>query len=527
MPKLLKKILISFLLTVFLFINYAPSPIRAQEWYAPKPYEWYIKAYDPSNKNEIFGERYTAAQVTWVVYTFLSLPLTLVLGPDIGVCILKQVPTSALDLLIPDELLTIPQCVGAVFDKLWDIFIAFEPTNNSSLLASVVAPREPSLFSSIADAVSKISNLNLIPEAQAQTGFGFQGLVPILSLWRFSRNTSYALLVVAIIAMAFMIMFRVKISPQVVITVQSALPKVIFAIILITFSYAIAGFLVDLMYVVYGLISLSVSPLFANANPTLIFSFLTGAGVKGGIFALSAAIFTAIILTLALPIVIIGFAIGGVGGVIALGVLAVIFIVVLWAIVRVLWALLKAYANALILTIIAPFYIILGTVTPAFGFGTWTRTYVSNLAVFIVTSLLSLFSLVFLFSSMATLGVTVSNQTSFGLALLEAGTNSQWPPLLGGGGQLMSALIMAGVGFVMFMIIPKSNELIQSIIKGQPFAYGTAIGQALGPAKLVGAALTQKYVTDTERGATAGVPPGGTYVPPTRVQILKALGLAK
>ena len=79
----------------------------------------------------------------------------------------------------------------------------------------------------------------------------------------------------------------------------------------------------------------------------------------------------------------------------------------------------------------------------------------------------------------------------------------------------------------MFMIIPKSNELIQSIIKGQPFAYGTAIGQALGPAKLVGAALTQKYVTDTERGATAGVPPGGTYVPPTRVQILKALGLAK
>jgi len=59
--------------------------------------------------------------------------------------------------------------------------------------------------------------------------------------------------------MAFMIMFRVRISPQTVITVQSALPKIIFTLILITFSYAIAGFLIDLMYVVIGIFSFIVT----------------------------------------------------------------------------------------------------------------------------------------------------------------------------------------------------------------------------------------------------------------------------
>ena len=49
-------------------------------------------------------------------------------------------------------------------------------------------------------------------------------------------------------------MFRAKINPQTVVTIQSAIPKAVVALILVTFSYAIAGLMIDLMYLLIGLI---------------------------------------------------------------------------------------------------------------------------------------------------------------------------------------------------------------------------------------------------------------------------------
>ena len=46
-------------------------------------------------------------------------------------------------------------------------------------------------------------------------------------------------------------MFRQRISPQAVMTIQAALPKVIIALIMVTFSYAIAGFMIDISYVLF------------------------------------------------------------------------------------------------------------------------------------------------------------------------------------------------------------------------------------------------------------------------------------
>jgi hypothetical protein len=58
-----------------------------------------------------------------------------------------------------------------------------------------------------------------------------------------------------------MIMFRAKLNPQTVISVENALPKIVVALLLITFSFAIAGFLIDLMYISIGIIAV----LFSNA----------------------------------------------------------------------------------------------------------------------------------------------------------------------------------------------------------------------------------------------------------------------
>ena len=95
--------------------------------------------------------------------------------------------------------------------------------------------------------------LNIVQPAYAQTGFGFNSLNPILPLWRAFRNVSYLIFVVIIVAIGFGVLFRLNISPQTVITVQSAIPRIVLALILVTFSYAIVGFMIDLIYVIFSL----------------------------------------------------------------------------------------------------------------------------------------------------------------------------------------------------------------------------------------------------------------------------------
>lgn len=95
--------------------------------------------------------------------------------------------------------------------------------------------------------------LKIIQPSYAQ-GVGFEGLKPILPLWTTFRNVAYVFFTIIFILVGFAIMFRLKINPQTVITIQNALPKIIVSLILVTFSYAIAGLLIDLIYVSLSLI---------------------------------------------------------------------------------------------------------------------------------------------------------------------------------------------------------------------------------------------------------------------------------
>jgi hypothetical protein len=61
---------------------------------------------------------------------------------------------------------------------------------------------------------------------------------------------------------------------------------------------------------------------------------------------------------------------------------------------------------------------------------------------------------------------------------------SRWPPLLGYGGSsggLWLGILFLGVSFMLFTLIPKATEIIQGFISGKPYAYGSAIGEAMGP----------------------------------------------
>lgn len=114
-------------------------------------------------------------------------------------------------------------------------------------------------------AYSGLTNAGFVPKAMAAEGIGFGAITPFLNLWKVFRDIAYMLLVLVLIAIGFMIMFRMKMNPQTVISVENSLPKIVITLILITFSYAIAGFLIDLMYI---LIIIGIS-LVSKADPTM------------------------------------------------------------------------------------------------------------------------------------------------------------------------------------------------------------------------------------------------------------------
>ena len=63
----------------------------------------------------------------------------------------------------------------------------------------------------------------------------------ILGLWKQLRNLSYVFFVLMLVIFGFMVMFRYKIDPQTVITVQAALPRIVINLLLITFSFPIGA----------------------------------------------------------------------------------------------------------------------------------------------------------------------------------------------------------------------------------------------------------------------------------------------
>jgi preprotein translocase subunit SecG len=104
-------------------------------------------------------------------------------------------------------------------------------------------------------AYSGLQNAGFVPKTYAAEGIGFSAIKPFMDIWKVFRDISYMLLVLVLIAIGFMIMFRAKINPQTVISVENSLPKIVVALLLITFSFPIAGFLIDLMYISIGIIA--------------------------------------------------------------------------------------------------------------------------------------------------------------------------------------------------------------------------------------------------------------------------------
>ncbi|MEK7550994.1 MAG: hypothetical protein AAB532_00110, partial [Patescibacteria group bacterium] len=87
------------------------------------------------------------------------------------------------------------------------------------------------------------------PTYAQNQGVGFDSINPLIGVWGVFRDISYFLFIFVFILIGIAIMLRAKIDPRTVMTIQNQIPKLIIGIIMVTFSFAVAGLLIDLMWV--------------------------------------------------------------------------------------------------------------------------------------------------------------------------------------------------------------------------------------------------------------------------------------
>ncbi len=134
-------------------------------------------------------------------------------------------------------------------------------------------------------------NFGISQNAYAQ-GVGFAGLKPILKLWEVFRDITYFLFLIVFIVLGLGIMFRLNLDARSVMTIQNQLPRIIVALVLITLSYAIVGFLVDTMYVLmYLIINIFDSRALATI-PSIDTNPINAVGGLGGINAITEPVAT-------------------------------------------------------------------------------------------------------------------------------------------------------------------------------------------------------------------------------------------
>ncbi len=346
--------------------------------------------------------------------------------------------------------------------------------------------------------------LGFMPKKVEAQGIGFSGLQSMLPLWKVFRNIAYALLAVIIIVVGFMVMFRKKIDPKTVVTVQNAIPRIVIALGLVTFSYAIVGAMIDLMYLAIvlsasavdsasggnlgKLLSLATTlnldilpPSFTAPTTSAPVENATKLLLNGGVSGLLRFFFASgfqayddigTMITQNDPLNIaawtvvpgvIGYMFGLRGALLGLTtgpvLLAIIFLIILlFGVIRLIFMLLDAYINIIISLLTAPFQLMMEAIPGTNAFSSWFRNLLSKILVFPITVLLLLVT-----------AVLTSQDVSMSI----------WaPPLLSTGEGTYGMAGLIGLG--MLMVIPTIVQGLQKGLKAEPLVPG-GVGPIVGP----------------------------------------------
>ena len=287
-----------------------------------------------------------------------------------------------------------------------------------------------------------MKSARIIPAAQAQ-GLGFSALDPLLETWKTFRNLAYLFFVVIFLVIGFLIMFRVQVH-QAAITAQQAIPSVIVAMLAVTFSYAIAGFMIDLMYVVMYMLAG-----FFTEGPQVINHNMLG--LVGLMFQGTDGVQETIeqFMEDALNIGWLGEALAWLSSLLGS---VIIGVAVLFASFKVFFELVKTYVAVLIQIVFSPIILMFGAIPGKNVFGKWIKDLTGNLILWPVVLLCILVQRM--------LTAPIRSLQGTGNTLDEAFGGGFMPPFLVGQGQASIIPVIVGLGVL--LVIP---EIMQQVKK--------------------------------------------------------------
>jgi hypothetical protein len=243
-----------------------------------------------------------------------------------------------------------------------------------------------------------------IPSAYAQTP-GARFLSPVISLWEIVRNISYVFFIIIFVIFGFMIMFRSKLDPQTTINVQLALPKIIVSLLLVTFSFAILSFIVDLTYFANNLVTATFKNELNSISSQHGGSFTWStydSGSDGGFLNYILSFFGGEDPALGPASVIVSTivdALGNIGGLVGGNFSTVFNLIIaftlLSTLIKIFMGLLTKHVTIILSTIGAPIVFAFGSLSPQAGFAQFLKSFIAACLTFPATFLILNFAMFF------------------------------------------------------------------------------------------------------------------------------------
>ena len=315
----------------------------------------------------------------------------------------------------------------------------------------------------------------IVPPAYAQ-GLGFSALTPVLDIWKASRNFAYLGFTLMFIITGILIMIRQKIDPQTVISLQQALPRLVITLLLITFSYAIAGFVIDIMYILINL-SIQLFKTFGlydsvgNFQNEVLGQSILGTMLREIFGSINSDATEAISRVVDDVFGDSQWATLGLGQLLShtIGYVIIAFML-LYAGFKTFIILLMSYVKLIIGVIVGPIQIMFNALPGSDSFKKWLMGLLSNIAPFVIVVIMLLLAGVFV-------GKTAwGAKEGIGFYNSSATTFDSWKVPLINISNMESFIAIFALGILMLM--PSAAQMAQDFFKVEAFKYGTALGEA-------------------------------------------------
>lgn len=356
--------------------------------------------------------------------------------------------------------------------------------------------QQPSSREYIADLLDSVG-VPTVSSAYAQ-GTGYKAMSPFLVFWKGFRNLAYSLYIIMFVVVGIMIMLRTKVSAQAVITIQAALPNLLITLLLITFSYAIVGFMIDLMYFLIYFVVFLFNSTGIIGTPLKAIDRLLSYSAWGVVFEGRNSIISAI--SLAVGDVLSGLGTGMVevvGTVISwLPMYLIIAVAFLIAMIKLMVVLLKSYVMLIVQTVTAPLQILMNALPGSKAFSEWLKKTASYLIPFPVAAVMFIFAAILVgdptnSTIMGRLdprdanpfGINQSHEfyTGYG-GLWTDGTGKIWMPpfTLTGDIDFNAQDVLTIIGFVVFLMTPAAVKMAQDWLQVKESPYTAEAFSSIG-----------------------------------------------